>query len=492
MVGTRNWGGAVGEGNSELVGVEKGGYMFTRLIQKELLHHVLDFRFLAIFVLCTLLSVLSVYVGIQNYNRQLQQHDVVSEYNRLRIQARLEKNSVWDLIRQGILWNRRPEVLSPVVYGMSGKLGQEVQIQYPRAPFLEDSLFSVDPIHALFGILDFAFIVKIILSLCVLLLTYDAICGEKESGTLRLAASFSVPRSTLASAKLAGSTVTALVPLVFSFLLVSVVMALSPDLGLRGSDWARMAAVMGVFVLYLVVFVAFGLWVSALTHRRMSAFLGLLGLWTVWTFIVPNLALRIAQGQVPVESLYRQERLSNASRWELNLESKAERDAYWERNPVANWDSLTVAQREGLLEGQRKIRDKWDGEFYSRLGDLQTKRRNQMKRQQGLVMTLSAISPLGAVSYTSMDLARTGLVQHERLEDAINAYAVTMARYIQKKRSEWWETRVLTDFAWFSYQDSEALGGVRKIRHFGKFFPSKRPFHSVSQPEILSEYFTIC
>ncbi len=52
---------------------------------------------------------------------------------------------------------------------MSGKLGQEVRIQYPRVPYFEDSLFSVDPIHALFGILDFAFIVKIILSLCVLL-----------------------------------------------------------------------------------------------------------------------------------------------------------------------------------------------------------------------------------------------------------------------------------------------------------------------------------
>ena len=432
--------------------------MFFRLIQKELLHHVLDFRFVAIFALCTLLSVLGVYVGIRNYDRQLQQHNAVSEYNRARMQERFEKNSLWDLIRQGIHWNRRPEVLSPVVYGMSGELGQEVQIQYPRVPFFEDSLFSVDPIHALFGILDFAFIVKIILSLCVLLLTHDAICGEKELGTLRLAASFSVPRSTLALAKLAGSTVTALVPLLFSFLLVSVVMALSPDLGLRGSDWARMAAIMGAFVLYLVVFAAFGLWVSALTHRRMAAFLGLLGLWTVWMFIVPNLALRIAQSLVPVESLYRQERLSNVSRWEFNLESKAERDAYWQHNRVANWDSLTVAQREGLLEGERKIRDKWDAEFYSRLGDLQTKRRNQTKRQERLVITLSAVSPFGAVSYTSMDLARTGPVQHERLEDAVNAYAVYMAQYIQKKRSEWWETRVLTDFTWFTYRDSETLG----------------------------------
>ncbi len=143
--------------------------MFTRLVQKELYHHFLDFRFAAIFVLCTLLSVLGVYVGIRNYDRQLQQQNAVSEYNRARMQGRLEKNNLWDLIRQGIHWNRRPEALSPVVYGMSGKLGQEVRIQYPRVPYFEDSLFSVNPIHALFGILDFAFIVKIILSLCVLL-----------------------------------------------------------------------------------------------------------------------------------------------------------------------------------------------------------------------------------------------------------------------------------------------------------------------------------
>ena len=59
----------------------------------------------------------------------------------------------------------------------------------------------------LFGVLDLAFIVKVVLSLCVLLFTYDAICGEKEQGTLRLYASYPVSRSAQALAKLAGSTV---------------------------------------------------------------------------------------------------------------------------------------------------------------------------------------------------------------------------------------------------------------------------------------------
>ena len=56
--------------------------------------------------------------------------------------------------------------------------------------------------------------------------------------------------------------------------------------------------------LYLMVFGAFGLLVSALTHRRLTAFLGLLGLWTIWLFVVPNLAIRASRAVHPAESLY--------------------------------------------------------------------------------------------------------------------------------------------------------------------------------------------
>ena len=97
----------------------------------------------------------------------------------------------------------------------------------------------------------------------MLLLIYDAVCGEKEAGTLRLYASFPVRRSSIAMAKLVGSAIAVLVPFAFSFLLASAVMALSPELGLQEEDWGRMAALMIIFVLYLMVFAAFGLWGSA-------------------------------------------------------------------------------------------------------------------------------------------------------------------------------------------------------------------------------------
>ncbi len=231
--------------------------MFGRLVQKELLTHLLDFRFIAVFALCALLSSLSVYVGGRNYDRRLREYTSVSESNRRAFQeSSLDIGRLYDLINIGYRWNRRPEVLSPVVYGLSGTLGWEAIIRYQRPPLFETSPFVTDPIHALFGVLDLAFIVKLVLSLAVLLFTYDAVCGEKETGTLRLYASFPAPRSTLALAKLIGSTAAVLVPFVFACLLASAVLALSPEVGLQADDWMRMVALMVVFALYLMVFAA--------------------------------------------------------------------------------------------------------------------------------------------------------------------------------------------------------------------------------------------
>ncbi len=435
--------------------------MFGRLVQKELLHHLLDFRFILVFALCALLSGLGTYVGIQNYLQQLEQYQMVSDKNRGAY------STLFDVEWNGYRWNRRPEALSPVVYGLSGDLGREVLIQYRRLLHFEASLFATDPIHALFGVLDLAFIVKFVLSLCMLLFTYDAVCGEKEAGTFRLYASFPVSRLMLALAKLAGSTLAVLIPFVFAFLLASLVLVLSPELGLEAADWERIVVLMGVFALYLTVFAAFGLWVSALTHRRMTAFLGLLGLWTVWLFVVPNLAVDAAQHLTLTRGVYDLERQSSALREEIRKERETAIGEYWRHNHVKNWNDLSKAQQTALLAGEAEIRAGWDRTFYTRLSNLQREWRNQLRREQRLGMALSAISPLSAVSFASMDLARTGPVQQERVEDALNAYLIYLAQFIQDQHALHWEDRNVRDFSPFTYQDNETMEEclVRNVFH---------------------------
>ncbi|MDP6775304.1 MAG: ABC transporter permease subunit [Candidatus Latescibacteria bacterium] len=435
--------------------------MFGRLVRKELLHHLLDLRFVVVFGLCALLSALSVYVGTRTCADAIREYNVVSETNRQAAQKWLEGGSLNSFSIIGYRWNRRPEVLSPVVFGLSGTLGRQVEVKQGRATGFVGSLYESEPMHALFGVLDFAFIVKLILSLAALLFTYDAVCGEKEAGTLRLYASFPVPRSTLALAKLVGSALSVLVPFLLAFLFAAAVLALSPKLGLTGGDWIRVGLLLALFALYLAVFASFGLWISALTHRRITAFLGLLVLWTTWIFVVPNAALEVALRAIPARSVYDLEAHGQGARREAREGKAAAIDDFRRANPDPDWQSLTEVERLQIWEARQpvyqEIEARWDTHFQRRLASLRAELRNGLRAQQRLATALSAASPLGAVSFVSMDLARTGFVQQQRLEDALNTHLTYLSEFVLEKQYTSREERAITDYAWFTYRDTEPL-----------------------------------
>ena len=437
--------------------------MFRRILQKELLHHLLDLRFIAVMALCVLLSLLSVYVGTRTYQKQKVEYSTAFERNRSHIEN-ITQHRGWlrPLLAYGYTWNRGPETLSPLVYGMSGKLGQEVRIYHRRLLTFSRSLFSIDPIRALFGMLDFAFVVKFILSLCVLLLTFDAVCGEKESGTLRIFSSFPVARSTLALGKLAGSTIAVLVPFVLSYLLASLVLAFSPELEIEGDELGRMAALLGVFILYLTVFAAFGLWASALTQRRLTSLLALLGLWTLWVFIVPNLAVRAARSVEPVAIIYNQEReaarIGPRIRAEMAGEGESVQEAFGRRHGLAtseDWTSISDELYGEWMKVNRLANTETEERYYTHLRPLVEKRQNEIQKQNHLAQVLAAVSPLGAVSFVSIDLARTGILQQERLKKALDRHWSYLAGFMREKRAE--EHPDLSGFVPFDYKDEETV-----------------------------------
>ena len=73
--------------------------------------------------------------------------------------------------------------------------------------------------------IDWAFVMGLIVSFVAILFTYDAVCGEREDGTLRLMLSGSVPRDGVLLGKFIGA-----------FLSVSAPIVLGAILSLRGED----------------------------------------------------------------------------------------------------------------------------------------------------------------------------------------------------------------------------------------------------------------
>ena len=432
--------------------------MFGRLVRKELAGYFTDLRFTVVFALCILLAAVSVYTGSRNYVRQLQEHSETMASHRRTLASYVENRQLSYLRVVGERWNYRPEVLSPLAYGLSGTIGQEAFVQFQASPRLEVSTYEGDPIYSIFGMLDLSFIVKVILSVSALLFTYDVVCGEKQSGTLRLVASFPVSRATLAASKMVGATVAVLVPYSLSFLIAAAVLALVPEIDLRSDDWLRVVAMLMIFALYLAVFCAFGLFISSVTHQRLTAFLSLLVLWAAWIFVVPDMSVTAVKSLAAGPSSVAVRRQADKLLWEMEAKAHEEVGAYWDRHQVDDWEGLPEATRRELAGGESQIRERWDAQFYPRLARIGEAARNRARRHLRVASILSSASPYGAATLATTALACTGYHQKELVEDALANHLVYMAGYIRQKQAVPWPLRPeLTDYTPFAFRTEETL-----------------------------------
>ena len=89
--------------------------------------------------------------------------------------------------------DRPPQPLGFFVRGLEDDLPTQVHTSLWMSRRINESYYS-NPLFSLFATPDYSYIVNIVVSLLALLFVFDAVCGEKERGTLKLMLAHSVPR----------------------------------------------------------------------------------------------------------------------------------------------------------------------------------------------------------------------------------------------------------------------------------------------------------
>lgn len=152
--------------------------------------------------------------------------------------------------------------------------------------------------------IDWMFIVKLLFSLFAILLTYDAISGEKEQGTLALVCSNSISRISILLGKYLAALITLLIPL---FIGISIgLLTLEGQLGIfglfSGESFTRLVLFITLLIIFISFFVLLGLGVSSLVKRSSISLLLLFFIWVTLLFIIPNLSGVIADSIAEVPS----------------------------------------------------------------------------------------------------------------------------------------------------------------------------------------------
>ena len=183
--------------------------MLGLLIRKEILDLLLSARFQILSAIGVLVICISLYDGYAYFQERSSDYRQAVAGTEQRLRQIAEADQVvrvayYELNNVGFLEHKPPVLLSIFVRGLDPTLGRSISNSTTPTRRLRRSPAETEPILGVFPPLDLGLVIEVVLSLFVLLLTYDAVCGEKEKGTLRLTGSFALPKSHLLLGKLLG------------------------------------------------------------------------------------------------------------------------------------------------------------------------------------------------------------------------------------------------------------------------------------------------
>ena len=259
--------------------------MLMTLIQKEIMHHILSIRFVALLLMCLLLVPLTLHINYRNY---LQTQVNYQESVKLSSAENEEKPP--DIPHPNMEVSKlflQPSPLSVFAKGLEESLPSYLGMT--RNGVKQGSTALADaPLTSALGNLDFLFIVSTVFSLLALLFTFDAVAGEREAGTLRITLANALPRDLFLWSKLIGGYIVFVVPFLVSFLL-GLLLLVSQGFPLGEPDiFLRVFGLTLISLLYIAVFFGIGTVISTYLDNSKTALIIAFTVWVLAVLITPR------------------------------------------------------------------------------------------------------------------------------------------------------------------------------------------------------------
>jgi ABC-type transport system involved in multi-copper enzyme maturation permease subunit len=373
--------------------------MIGVIYKREILDHLKSAKFLIGFGLTIAITVAATVINVQDYGRRLQDYRAAQRdlpANKFEIQI-----------------FRPPELLSILVQGKDRALGTKASVNYLHIPdrltgyMLSGSGAPRPRSISGFGSVDFAFLVRVVLSLLVIFLAFDAVAEEKQSGTLKLALANALPRSSLLIGKAAAGLTVVLGSLVAAAAVAVLIMMVHPMVDPSGADAARILSLVAASALYLTVFYTLSLLVSTAVKRPAIALMVLLQLWIFLVVVYPHLGVSIAENFYRLPTDREMAEKKNAAFAPYADELKKVQAAYF-GGDRASGPGMRYLELQSL---RSRLENDVDREFSLRLSG-----------QLGLARWISVLSPAALFNRAAERYARTDIEEYDRFLASVERY----------------------------------------------------------------------
>ena len=400
--------------------------MLFTLIQKEMMHHVLSARFVALLLMCVLLIPLTLSTNYGKYQRNLV--DYQESVKRARAAADENPPDAQNPDTEVAKLFLKPAPLSVFANGLEEALPSYLGMTRNGVRQGAAGLAQAPLSYAL-GTLDFLFVVSTVFSLLALLFTFDAVAGEREAGTIRITLSNPLPRDLFLWSKLIGGYLVFVAPFLVAFLLgLFVIVWQGFPLG-EADIFPRVLWLTGVSLLYIAVFFAIGVLISTFLENSKTALIVAFTCWVFAVLIAPRAGFLAAKLMVPTQTEQSVSLQKTALRNNLNVEMQ-DKIGKKMTETLGQRIEMTPAIQEKFAKMRAPIEEEYRLKFQSQAEKFDRAYQRQKARQEEMGETLSRFTPTSSLSYVAMNLTETGKFKR-------NAYFDTGERYYTQLAAEY-------------------------------------------------------
>ena len=381
--------------------------MLMTMIQKEVMHHILSVRFVALLVMCLLLVPLTLSTNYRNYRQNLVDYQEAVKLTNIEEKTINLKMPLEPDLEVSKLF-LKPTPMSVFANGLADTLPSYLGMT--RNGITQGAPAVVSSLSNLLGHLDFLFIVGTVFSLLAFLFTFDAVAGEREAGTLRVTLANSLPRDLFLWSKLIGGYIVFIVPFLVS-LLFGLLMLVWQGFPLGEPEiFPRVLSLILISLLYIGVFFAIGTVISTYLDNSKTALIVAFTVWVFAVLITPRVGFLAAKLIAPArtsQSVYMEKTamrddfnaVIDKEKWKLINEIPPDEDGTIR---VSGENQKKVDGRVKLLEAEYQLK------FQNHANKLDRDYKRETERQEQLGQMLSRITPTSSLIYLATNLTQTG------------------------------------------------------------------------------------
>ena len=415
--------------------------MLKHIIKREILDNLLSLRFSLTLILMVVIMAANAFLFISDHREARSAYEISLKENREKLKGMFESSrmpgTLWRVMSFSRQWvYRKPSDFTFLADGHDKDLPNAFEVSAFEA-IGPDTKLRTNPLLQTYESLDWALVIGVIMSFAAIVLTFDAISGDREQGTLKLSMSNAIPRATILLGKYIGALVSLLVPLLAGILLNVIIIAVSAIVPLDGTAWTRIGVLSLSSMLYVAGFVSLGIFVSSITRESATSLIVLLLSWAMLVIVIPGVGGIITSRMVDIPSFEQ----VNMNSWAA---AHRAREEYLNRHPEMRgiaFGSGWWSPRENLAGPMARFEARND--VWRQYGD-------KMIRQVRIGQNVTRVSPLGIYRHAAETLAGTGVNHYDSFAKQVRRYreflkGILMDRYPLNQHEDYGRSKDLSE-----------------------------------------------